>query len=65
MNLLVQNADIITLDEQQRFLRQTDLAITAETAAALVGKLQSPVDLCRGSEPHKNARTAITARTLI
>lgn len=41
MNILIRNADIITLDEQQRLLRQADLAIAGETIVA-VG--QSPVD---------------------
>ncbi len=40
MNILIQNADIITLDEQQQVLRQTDLAIAGET---IVGVGQIPI----------------------
>ena len=41
MNILIQNADIITLDETQRILRRTDLAIAGDTIA---GVGQTPID---------------------
>jgi 5-methylthioadenosine/S-adenosylhomocysteine deaminase len=41
MNILIRNADIITLDEQQRVLRQADLAIANDT---IVGVGETPID---------------------
>jgi 5-methylthioadenosine/S-adenosylhomocysteine deaminase len=41
MNILIQNADIITLDDQNHILRQTDLAISDET---IVSVEQTPID---------------------
>ncbi|NTU65802.1 MAG: N-ethylammeline chlorohydrolase, partial [Chloroflexi bacterium] len=41
MNILIRNADIITLDDENHLLRQADLAIANETIVA-VG--QTPID---------------------
>jgi 5-methylthioadenosine/S-adenosylhomocysteine deaminase len=40
MNILIQNVDVITLDETNRILRQTELAIAGET---IVGVGQAPL----------------------
>ena len=41
MNILIRNADIITLDDENHILRQADLAIANET---IVGVGQAPID---------------------